>query len=399
MPKKRRNKNWSYNAGERGRNWVRAYRQKRDGRYYVEWLEDGRRRAVLLKGVTDPAEAKKRADELAARFADLVLPAGPLTVRSLMTIYMKEVTPTKKAEGSREYDTRAERIWGVFFDTQQGVRKGTRHPATLDRLDWDRFVVCRREGRIPGWGQVRDRAVEKDLKWLVAVLNWAVGASLLSASPWSTEVRRAQGWVMPKEKNPKRPGMDDDLRAGIGAHARNWQLGAMMVLGYETRRRNNAIRQLSWDDINQEDWVVKWREDSDKVGREDVVPLSERAIEVLKGLPSRGIGQTPVFPSQADPRKPVSGGTARTWMTVAKNTWLASVPDDERPALVARLRRVGFHAELRSGVRDPGFRGLPAKLQETIAGKSFEMLTKTYDQVTVRDIRDQGGAIGIPKTG
>lgn len=132
MPKKRRNKNWSYNAGERGRNWVRAYRQKRDGRYYVEWLEDGRRRAVLLKGVTDPAEAKKRADELAARFADLVLPAGPLTVRSLMTIYMKEVTPTKKAEGSREYDTRAEPSGECFLTPNRAYARvpGIPRPST-----------------------------------------------------------------------------------------------------------------------------------------------------------------------------------------------------------------------------------------------------------------------------
>jgi hypothetical protein len=39
MPKKRRKRNWSYNAGERGRNWVRAYQPKRDGRFYLEWME------------------------------------------------------------------------------------------------------------------------------------------------------------------------------------------------------------------------------------------------------------------------------------------------------------------------------------------------------------------------
>ena len=59
----------------------------------------------------------------------------------------------------------------------------------------------------------------------------------------------------------------------------------MMVLEYETRRRNNAIRQLYWDDIDQEDWVVTWRGETDKIGKELVVPLTERAIEVLKGLP------------------------------------------------------------------------------------------------------------------
>jgi len=64
MPRKRRKRNWSYNAGERGRNWVSAFQQPRDGRYYVEWREDGRRRAVLLKGVITPKDAKQRADEV-----------------------------------------------------------------------------------------------------------------------------------------------------------------------------------------------------------------------------------------------------------------------------------------------------------------------------------------------
>ena len=89
MTKKRRKKNWSYNAGERGRNWVRAYQQRRDGKYYVEWRENGRRRAVLLNGVTDPNGAKQKADELASKFSTHVVAPGPLTMRSLMTDYLR----------------------------------------------------------------------------------------------------------------------------------------------------------------------------------------------------------------------------------------------------------------------------------------------------------------------
>ncbi len=68
---------------------------------------------------------------------------------------------------------------------------------------------------------------------------------------------------------------------------------------------------------------------------------------------------------------------------------MAATPEEDRDALAERLHWLGFHAELRSGVRDPGFRSLPTKLQETISGKTFEMLTKTYDEVTVSDMRDQ----------
>ena len=173
----------------------------------------------------------------------------------------------------------------------------------------------------------------------------------------------------------------------------------MMVLEYETRRRNNAIRQLYWDDIDQEDWVVTWRGEADKVGKMLVVPLTERAIDVLKGLPSRAIGHVPVFPSPKDPNVPVCSVTCQTYMTRAKKYWLRATPEAERAELKKRLRGVGFHAELRAGVRAPGFRGLPLKVQETVSGKSFDMLTRIYDEVTVEDMRDEGDAIGIPKTG
>ena len=76
-----------------------------------------------------------------------------------------------------------------------------------------------------------------------------------------------------------------------------------------------------------------------------------------------------------------------------------ATPEAERAELRERLRGVGFHAELRGGVRAPGFRGLPLKVQETVSGKSFDMLTRIYDEVTVEDMREQGDAIGIPKTG
>ena len=111
--RKRRKKRWSYNAGERGRNWVRAFQQPRDGKFYLEWYGDGRRRAVLLKGVTTPEAAKQKADDLAAGFAELMdRPEAPtLTLRSLMADYVKEVTPTKSFAGTREYDGRAMRLW------------------------------------------------------------------------------------------------------------------------------------------------------------------------------------------------------------------------------------------------------------------------------------------------
>lgn len=395
MPKKRRKKTWSYNAGERGRNWVRAFCQSRDGKFYLEFREDGRRRAVLLRGVTEHSEAKAKADELAAQFSGFSTPPGPLTVRSLMAAYTKEVTPTKK---NQDHDWSASRIWPQFLDSQLEVaRRASRHPSSLDRVDWDRFVSRRRVGDIGRRGPVKDRAVQRDLKWMIAVLNWAVGASLLRHNPWNTEVRRAQRWVMPREKNPSRPSVAPEIREGLIAHAPSWQFSAMLILERETRRRNSAIRQLLWSDIDQENWTVRWRCEADKNGQESVTPLTSNAIEVLKELPSRGIGLAPVFPAGGDPSQSTPHQTCQTWLQRAKTAWLKNTSEDERAALRKALHRVGFHSELRAGVRDADFRKLPAKVQEEFSGKSFAMLTSTYDEVTVDDMRSEGEAIGIPR--
>ena len=49
-----------------------------------------------------------------------------------------------------------------------------RKPATLSQRDWDRFIRARRAGRVgPSGRPVSNRTIEYDLKFLLAVLNWA----------------------------------------------------------------------------------------------------------------------------------------------------------------------------------------------------------------------------------
>lgn len=352
-----------------------------------------RRRAVLLKGVTDPTEAKARADELAAKFAEIEPgPQESTTVRTLFTRYRKEVTPSK-SKGKQDHDRRASRYWLSFFDAQsEPERRADRHPNTLDRIDWDRFISWRRDGKIPACrGAVGDRTVQYDLKFMVAVLNWASGTPLLDANPWSTETRKAQRWEMPREKSPRRPAMTPELRHALIEKAPGWQFGLALVLGRETRRRNNAIRQLRWSDIDQDTWVVTWRGEADKAGRTNRTPLTPAAVEALKAAPSRGIGDLPVFPAPANPSEPTSRHTFQRWLRRAKAALVAEAPEEHRESLRRALKGVGFHSEKRAGVQDPEFRSLPPKVQEAFSGTSWEMLSSTYDHVTVADIREAMG--------
>ena len=68
----------------------------------------------------------------------------------------------------------------------------------------------------------------------------------------------------------------------------------MLLLERETKRRNSAIRQLLWSDINFKEETIRWRRETDKVRREGVTPLTEAALDVLRALP-RGVGTVPVF--------------------------------------------------------------------------------------------------------
>ena len=419
MPRNKK-KHWSYNAGERGRNWVRAFQDSRDGKLWLEWREPAyetdeltgersnimradktgalrpvhRRRSILLRGATK-REAKRKADTLASKFNDMPeRPTGPMSVTRLLTLYTREVTPTK-GTSAQGHDRRAARVWIAFFGAQpEPGRRGARHPSTLDRVDWDRFTEWRGEGKIPGWKHsVRNRIIQQNLKFMIAVLRWATGVSTdgepyLEVSPWNADVRAARGMVMPKEATPHRPGMPDDLRNKLIEYAPNWQFGLALVLERETRRRNSSLRQLRWSDIDQDAWAVRWSRDSDKAQRESVTPLTGPAIEALKQAPSRGIGSAPVFPSGKDARRPTPRDTFQTWLRRAKARFLGSLPESDREAVRERLRGVGFHSEKRSGVRDPEFRKLPPKIQETFSGTRFETLKDIYDHVSVDEMRE-----------
>ena len=177
----------SYGAGEWGRNRVRIFPDPKTGLFQIEWRENGRRLSRSLKH-RDWARAKRQAHQFAARFIDA--PNGkaeakpePLTLERLFDIYGKEVTPAKGAH-TRQHDRTSMRMFLRFFGRN-------RDPATLSQRDWDRFIRERRAGRIgPSGRPVADRTVEYDLKFLIAVLNWAAKPESFFASCHGTTTWR-----------------------------------------------------------------------------------------------------------------------------------------------------------------------------------------------------------------
>ena len=114
-----------------------------------------------------------------------------------------------------------------------------RRPETLSQRDWDRFIQARRAGRAgPSGKPVGNRTVEYDLKFLMAVLNWAErsrdeqGRLLLDRNP-------LKGLTKPTEKNPARVVLtEDEYQAMLKA---SWQVGwrfrVALVLAHEPGQR------------------------------------------------------------------------------------------------------------------------------------------------------------------
>ena len=309
----------SYGAGEWGRNRVRIFPDPKTGNFQIEWRENGRRRSRSL-GHRDWPRAKKQADEFAAGFVGPDLNGKqeaepePLKLGELFDIYGEEVTPTKGWK-SRRYDRTATRMFLRFFGRN-------RDPATLSQRDWDRFIRERRAGRIgPSGKPVSDRMVEYDLKFLIAVLNWAArsrddrGRLLLDRNP-------LKGLRKPTEKNPTRVVLaEEEYRALLEVSGRfDWRFRVALVLAHETGHRIGAICQLRWTDISFEGGNILWRAEHDKSGHEHVTPVTAEALEVLEEAWRRnpGPGEAPVLPAPKSPSKCMGSALAQGWWVRAE---------------------------------------------------------------------------------
>ena len=198
-------------------------------------LYDFRRFSARIRTLGDPP--KRQADEVADGFIDLErcgrteAEPEPLTLEKLFDIYGEEVTPTK-GERSQLYDRAATRMFLECFGRD-------RKPATLSQRDWDRFIGARRSGRVgPSGEPVSDRTVERDLRFLLAVLNWAArsrdeeGRLLLESNP-------LRGFKPPREKNSTRIVLSEaEYRALLKVSRRvDWRFRVALVLAHETGQR------------------------------------------------------------------------------------------------------------------------------------------------------------------
>ena len=306
----------SYGAGEWGRNRVRVFPDPKTGLYQMEWRENGRRLTRSL-GHRSWTRAKRQADEFAAGFAEVngrrEAEPKPLTLERLFDIYGEEVTPTKGGQ-SRRHDRVAMRMFLGFLGRN-------RDPATLSRRDWDRFIRARRAGKVgPSKRPVSDRTVEYDLKFLVAIFNWAAksrdedGRLLLESNP-------LKGLKTPTEKNPARIVLAEDEYQALLQVSRSidWRFHVALVLAHETGHRIGAIRQLRWSDIDFEERTILWRAEHDKSDHQHVTPVTVETLAVLEEARRRHpeSAEAPLLPAPRNPSNCVGSTVAKWWWNKA----------------------------------------------------------------------------------
>jgi len=197
-----------------------------------------------------------------------------------------------------------------------------RDPATLSQRDWDHSIRERRAGRIgPSGRPVSDRTIEHDLKFLIAVLNWAErsrdeqGRLLLDRNP-------LKGLTKPTEKNPSRVVLtEDEYQAMLKASRQmGWRFRVALVLAHETGHRIGAIRHLRWSDIDFESREVQWRAEHEKTGHEHVTPMTEEAVAALKEARrmSDGSGNALVLTASRDATRCMGRAAAHMWWKQAE---------------------------------------------------------------------------------
>lgn len=372
-------------TGRRGRNRVWLY-TARSGVLTLAWFEGGRdskwKRRYKSLGHTDRDRGKLEAEDLAEQLRprDGVRTDGPLSLRKLFDIYEREVTPTK-GRSAQAHDRRAIalflRLWGPGRDA-----------ASLNIRDWNCYIEARRSGKLAPGGTgkpVRDRVLEQDLAFLMAVLNWAVIANN-SAGRYLLERNPCKGFKRPRELNVERPMLSAGQYESLLELSRSIdpRLTLALILCNETGHRLNSVRQLQWCDLDLEAATAVWRADSDKMKREHKTPLAadavralkaERQRQLLKGRSLADVRTGYLFPASYKENQPLERRMFyKLWKKLRKQ-YKGTLPP-----------RLAFHALRRKFASD--WAGVPTAMVAAAGGwLNPEVVVRLYQRPSVEQVR------------
>ena len=209
------------------------------------------------------------------------VPSDPrhITLREALERYLREITPTKK--GARRERDRV-RAW---MKSPLAVRSLTQ----LLEADFAKHCDERRaQGRAPN--TIRIELALINTLYKTAVRDWSIKGlrnpiqSMTmpgGSSPRSRRLAQNEEFALMKELIRRGPFMEP-----------------LASLAIETAMRQGELLSLTWGDINLP--KRKAHVDPNRTSRPRDVPLSDRALEILIGLPRPTENSRPVFPIKQD---------------------------------------------------------------------------------------------------
>ena len=340
----KKQKRWSFAAGEKGAT-VTVYERRIGGLLYArafdQTLSEGRggyRRVTLNHRDQEMATiyALAQAAKLRAGHAEITQQRASL--KRVISEYLIHRTPRKSFDQQQEDKRRAE-MWKQRLGSQKD-------PHLISLGEWEEFVSARASGAIDADGMavpekerrpVRTRTVAADCLWLRQLLNWGTkwrgqgGRYLLRENP-------VRGYDVPVERNPRRPVASTDryerlrkvsdqvmmeIRWGGRRESRRSYLSELLDIAAGTGRRITAVCSLRYDDLRLSEGPhgsVRWAAETDKTGRETVVPVNATVRKALDRIlvERAGIGRAYLFPSSKDQNKPISKDLASFWLKTAE---------------------------------------------------------------------------------
>lgn len=232
----------------------------------------------VSKTFTRKTDAKHwlQATEAAIRGGTAVsMEAGRTTLIEALDRYLREVTPRKK--GARREEDRIS-LW-------------KRHPLALRFLSHLRgsdFAKYRDERRQQGRA---DNTIRLDLA-LVSHLY------VVASKEWGMEGLRnpIANITMPGGSNKRERRLNPDEETALLEELvrRGSYMQPLASLAIETAMRQGELLALTWTDIDLQKQVAKLRDTKNSEPRD--VPLSQRAVAILKGMPRQISDASPVFP-------------------------------------------------------------------------------------------------------
>jgi integrase len=201
--------------------------------------------------------------------------ADRTTLRDALERYLREVTPAKKG-WRREQDR---------------IKAWTKHPLAhrfLSQLRGSDFAHHRDQRRAEG-------RAENTIRLELALISKLYK---VAARDWGMEGLRnpIQSMTMPGGSNQRERRLAPEEERALLAQLQQIDpyLARLAELAIETAMRQGELLSLTWADLDLQRRVAKLRDTKNSEPR--AVPLSARAVEVLKALPRSLEGAASLFP-------------------------------------------------------------------------------------------------------